>query len=67
MRWSAAKNKWEYQTFKCDKCSQEFTSLGAYRKHEYDENYKKKKNFPDGMQKASQFLILGLLAKAITD
>jgi len=61
MRWSKTDNRWDHDTYKC--CDREFRAHGAYMQHvNYDHGKSSKKNFPRGMQTASQLLLLGFLA-----
>lgn len=49
--------------YKCGECDREFRAHGAYMQHVNYDHRKSKKSFPQGMQTASQLLLLGFLAK----
>lgn len=63
MRWSDKDNRWKHDVYKCSECDKEFNAHGAYMQHVNYDHRKSKKNFPQGMQTASQLLLIGFLAK----
>lgn len=56
--------KWSKKSanYVCKECGKQFTIHSNYIKH-VSYGHRKNKNFPQGMQKASQLLLLGLFLK----